>query len=256
MNRLIILIFLTFPILTSAQQHVHRKNRVFFPHLSINYNLHNINEVSYSADYTEQILTKSNFFGVELGFTLLPKEDKGYFVEYNNKLVPELGIREIYKLIHVDVGERIVNYTLSSGFCGSLDVGKRLYKESSSEFIAGIRISDKYISGVNNIYFVSSSEPYFDGFHFSPGIFALYRFNINKKNYITSKLAISHSVLNFWKFTENGDYYNFSKPFFTDLNIEFHNKSGLFVKAENTVMFPHDQITPAYRLSFGIGYRF
>ncbi len=252
MNRLIIIVILTFPILTFAQQHVHKKHKAFYPYISFNYNYNKIQTVNY-AD--EAVFENSDFFGSEFGFSIFPKNETGLYFDYNNKLVGELGVREIYYLFDDLNGDNIVDYTITTGFFGSLDIGKQVFCKENSQFIAGIRISDKYISGISHLLYYPEMIEY-DGFHLDPGIYGEYRRKLGRKYSLSAKLALSQSVLNFWKFEEDGDDYDFRHPLFTDLSVKLFHKSGLYLKAENNFIFFYDDIKPSFRVSSGIGFRF
>ena len=254
MKGIIILLFVLLPSVTTAQQHVHKEHKGFYPFISVNYNYIKIQSVSLSE---EAVFENSNFFGSEFGFSIFPKNESGLYFDYNNKFIGELGVREIYKLFNSPDSEQITDNTISSGFFGSLDIGKQVNSNKNSQFIAGIRLSDKYISGIdliNNHSGVNDIE--YEGFHLSPGIYGEYKRKLNKSFSFCAKAVLTQSVLNFWKFAENGDEFEFRHPLFTDLNVNLRHKSGIFIKAETNFMIPYSDIDPSFRISFGAGFRF
>ena len=116
MKKIIFVIAILLPTISYSQQKEIKKQRRFQPFITLNYNLQNINYISdYSSDYFPTY-RNSNFFGAELGFLLLPKNENGLFFEYTNKLDAELGIMGIYSLAGNDKGNNIVNQTITSGF--------------------------------------------------------------------------------------------------------------------------------------------
>lgn len=254
MKRIIIIFAVIAPLFASAQQHVHKKHKSFYPYFFFNYNYIKIQSVNFSG---ETVFENSNFFGSEFGFSIFPKNESGLYFDYNNKLVAELGVKEIYKLFNNADSEQITGNTISSGFFGSLDIGKQISSNKNSQFIAGIRLSDKYISGtglINNHFGVNDIE--YEGFHLSPGIYGEYKRKLNKSFSFCAKAALTQSVLNFWKFAENGDDFEFRHPLFTDLNANISHKSGIYIKAETNFMIPYSEIKPSFRISFGAGFRF
>ena len=256
MKRIVIVFLVLTPLLASSQQHIQKKHKAFYPYIVLNYNIQNIQSNPYLS-ILNPARYNSNFFGSEFGFSILPRNKNGLFFTFDNKLVAELGVREIYKLFNSYRADNITDYTISSGFFGSLDIGKQIYNDNNAQVIAGIRIADKYIAGINPL----SHDPNFidyeyEGFHIAPGIFGEYKRKLGREYSLSIKLALSQSVFNIWSIEENILNYVYRHPFFTDLSIQFIHKSGIYLKAENTNMFSYGDNEPMYRFSFGIGYRF
>jgi len=96
----------------------------------------------------------------------------------------------------------------------------------------------------------------YEGFHFTPGIFGKLNTKLTEKLSLSVKAGLSQSVLNFWRFADNGNDFNFKHPLFADFSVTFNHKSGFYFKTENNLMIPYKDISSYYRISFGIGYRF
>ena len=239
MKRIVILFLVFVPLLASSQQHIHKKKKLFHPYISLNYNILKISYPEYISSLEGYQISK--FFGSEFGFSILPKTETGLYFNYNNKFFSELVINEIFKSSNSRYNA--IENNLTSGYFGSIDIGKqiKIYNDNS-QIIAGIRISDKYVSGVTPDILYHPEITEYDGFHIAPGIYGEYNRKLSKKYKMSVKLAITKSVL--------------KHPFFSDLSFKLKHKSGLYLKAENNIMFSYIETKPVYRFSFGIGYRF
>lgn len=256
MKKLFFAFVIIFPIITYSQNKEIKSVRRFHPFISFNYNLQNLN---YIADYTHEYFptfNNSNFFGSEFGFLIMPKKENGLYFEYTNKFDAELGIRVMYSLLGNNKGENIVNYTITSGFFGTLNIGKTIYKNEQSILYAGISIGDKYSSGITGNFLITPNNDEYDGFHLTPGVFGKLQTTINDKFSLSLKLILSQSVLNFWRFTDNGNDFNFKHPFFTNFSVKLQHKSGLYLKFENSFLIPYGEMQTSFRNSIGIGYQF
>ena len=257
MKRLIIVFLAIMPLFATAQQHVKKKHKAFYPHISLNYNVQNIPFPDPNLSILNPAIYRSNFFGSEFGFSILPKNKTGFFFSYNNKLVAELGVREIYYLFNSDIGNNITDYTISSGFFGSLDIGKQVFSDNNSQLIAGIRIADKFIAGTDPLLQAPKFIDYEnEGFHIVSGIFGEYKRKLGKTYSLDVKLALSQSVYNIWAIGDNTNDVVYSHPFFIDISTHLFHKSGLYIKVENTTLISYGIIDSLYRFSLGIGYRF
>jgi len=151
MKKSILVLFAVLPVLLFAQN-PDKKEKRFRPFFNFTYNLQNMQSPHTLYVYPNN-KTYSNFFGAEFGFSISPKKENGLYFNYSNKLDAELGVREIYYLFNSDKGDLITDYNLSSGFFGSLDIGKQYFSNENTQFIVGVKIADKYISGMDPLFF-------------------------------------------------------------------------------------------------------
>ena len=257
MKKIIFVIAILLPVIGYSQQKEIKKQRRFQPFITLNYNLQNINYISDYSSYYFPTYRNSNFFGAEFGFLLLPKNENGLFFEYTNKLDAELGIMGIYSLDGNDKGNNIVNQTITSGFFGTLNVGKTIFKNEYSSFITGVSIGDKYASGISGNYLITPQQyEEYDGFHLTPGIFGKFQTKISNQFSLSLNLTLSQSILNFWAFAENGSDFNFKHPLFLDFSVKLQHQSGVYLFFENNYMIPYGNKQSSFRNSIGIGFQF
>ena len=99
----------------------------FLPYAGVTYNFHTLKELDLRGDEYGYFI--NHFPGIEVGFTISPKRENGWQIEYKNTFLGELAIYGIYDL-STNTGngflEDIVNSTIGNGFLGRLDVGKTI----------------------------------------------------------------------------------------------------------------------------------
>ncbi len=257
MKKLLFTIVLIFPLITFSQNNNTKPEKRFYPFIALNYNMHNIYSYSYyDSHYPSYLLNNSNFFGAEFGFTLRPKTENGLYFDYINKLDAELGIKGIYDIFNSEKGDLITDNNISSGFFGTLNIGKQIYKNEISNVIVGISIGDKYVSGVTGNFLKAPGYGEYDGFHFTPGIFGKIQTKLNNKFSLELDLTLSQSVMNFWRFAENGNDFNFKHPFFADFSVKIKHKSGFYIVLQNNYLIPFNNKQTYTRNSIGIGFTF
>ncbi len=257
MKKSIFLIIFLFPLISFSQKNEKTFKARFHPFVELNYNRQNISYINQNMyyPYRSSYSLNSNFFGGTFGFELLPKKENGYYFYYENKLLPELGIKELYGLSGSNTEYTITGNNISSGFFGKLSAGKEIFSNDFSKIIAGVSLGDRYISGTNGIYYGQEIIEY-EGFHLTPGIFAELNSKISEKYSLSINAGLSQSVLNFWRFAENGSDFNFRHPLFFDFSVKIKHKSGFYLVIGNSLMIPYRDMKSSSKITFGIGFYF
>ena len=164
---------------------------------------------------------------------------------------------QIYYFAGNDKGNNITDKTITSGIFGTLNIGKTIFRNEHSSFIAGVSTGDKYTSGISGNYLIAPQNyDEYDGFHLTPGIFGKLQSKINNKFSLSVNLGISQSVLNFWTFADNANDFNFKHPLFLDFSVKLQHQSGVYLIFENNYLIPFGNKQSSFRNSIGAGFRF
>ncbi len=146
----------------------------FLPYAGVTYNFHTMKELDSRGEEYGYFI--SHFPGIEVGFTILPKMEDGWQVEYSNTFLGELALYGLYD-ISTNPGdgflEEIVNRTIGNGFLGRLDVGRSLIHTPTQRMKVGFVISDKVILGTddNSLFYHPDQERYTTTGFISPRVF-------------------------------------------------------------------------------------
>ncbi len=221
----------------------------------VSYQFHNISYCHESDNY-EIDIRNSNFLGINFGFSLKPKTEKGIFINYENYLLGEALISEIYNGLKLsDKAEVIVNHTVSSGLFGRLDFGKKVKTNNNKEYLhVGLIIGDKFVSVENSINSQSNSSSNvraIDGFHITSGLYLNFGKLIILNNLLNINLCLSQSIFNVGE--TNGDI-KYINPLFGEINLKLINNTGIYIKSGTIIMIPYKDYNTKYRFSFSLGY--
>jgi len=259
MKWLFFILIVIIPNFICAQNNKFTQNKVRL-YLGLSYLIHDIDNYIYEdGDLT---IKKSKHIGLEFGFSLLPQNENGIYVDFKNNLLGELAAGEICKLFGFEsTGDLSVDKTISSGFFGRVDIGKIIYTNGLQYLKSGFVISDKYISGdfiseydpsdPTRIIIPSTRPGEVEGFHITPGVYAEFSRFLGQNNILSLNLCLTQSIFNLWDINSDLVYL---KPLFPELNIKFLNQSGVFVSIGSILMIPYRDIYPSCRLSFTLGY--
>ena len=259
MKWLLFILIITIPNFICAQDNKFSQNRMRL-YLGLSYLIHDIDNFIYEDG--NLTVKKSKHIGLEFGFSLLPKNENGIYVDFKNNLLGELAAGEICKLLGFEsTGNLVVDKTISSGFFGRVDIGKIIFTDGLQYLKGGFVISDKYVSGdftseydptdPGRIILPSTRPGEIEGFHITPGVYAEFSRFLGQNNILSLNLCLSQSIFNLWDLNSDLVYL---KPLFPEINIKFLNKSGVFVSIGSILMIPYRDIDPSYRLSFTLGY--
>ena len=257
----ILLVFtgLSFNLLP-AQDPGEKTTKRFFPYAGVTYNFHTMQE--YKWDLDEGGYHISHFPGIEIGFTLSPKRENGWQIEYKNTFLGELAIYGIYDLF-TNQGysflEDIVNSTIGNGFLGRLDIGKSIIHTPTQSLNFGFIVSDKVILGTEDypLYYNHDQDTYTNtGFHFTPGIFASYEKLFQNQSTLSINVSFSQSLFNLHQFNDDNAIDNFVLPLFTELQINYQMPGGVYFKTGTIIASSFMGVPADARISVGAGYTF
>ena len=233
----------------------------FLPYAGVTYNFHTMKELDLRGDEYGYFI--SHFPGIEVGFTILPKKDNGWQIEYKNTFLGELAIYGIYN-IFTNPGngflEDIVNSTIGNGFFGRLDIGKSIIHTPTQRMNAGFIVSDKVIFGTEDYpHVIGGPIPgsYTNtGFHFTPGIFASYHKLFQNQSVLSVNISFSQSLFNLHQFGEDSAIDNFVLPLFTELQINYQMPGGVYIKTGTIIPTSFNGVPADARISVGVGSTF
>lgn len=232
----------------------------FRPYVGVTYNLHTMKESDLGGEEYGYFI--SHFPGIEIGFTLLPKIEDGWQIEYSNTFLGELALYGIYDLSTNPGGgflEEIVNRTIGNGFLGRLDVGKSLIHTPTQRLKAGFVISDKVVLGTEDypLFYHTDQETFTNtGFHFTPGVFTTYERLFQNKSMFSVNFSLSKSLFNLHQFGEDNAIDNFVLPLFTELQINYQMPGGVYIKTGTIIPTSFKGVPSDARISVGVGYTF
>ena len=248
MKTLAAFLLILFPLSLYSQEDQTSETRLKL-FAGISYHFHSMDFYYYDGSTSRE----SHFFGSEFGFSLRPKEQDGIYVEFRNLLLGDLLVREIYRMAGSEKYSYATDYTISSGFFGRLDLGRRW--GGNNHIGAGFLISDKYVSGINGNFYIYDKSTYgeIEGFHLTPGIYTEYLAPLGTKNDFIANVSVQQSVFNFWQI---GHTQKYLYPLFIETSLGLQNHTGVFLKLSSILMVPYQRYDPEYRLSLTLGYNF
>ncbi len=237
-----------------------KSTKRFFPYAGVSYNFHTMKVFLWSSNEGKYHI--SQFPGIEIGFTLSPKRENGWQIEYKNTFLGELAIYGIYDLF-TNQGysflEDIVNSTIGNGFLGRLDIGKSIIQTPTQNLNVGFIVSDKVILGTEDypLYYNHDQETYTNtGFHFTPGIFASYERILQNQSALCVNISFSQSLFNLHQFDDESSIDNFVLPLFTELQINYQLPGGVYFKTGTIIPTSFNGVSADARISVGAGYTF
>lgn len=256
----IVLIFTCLSLTLLAQTPGEKITKRFLPYAGVTYNFHTMKELDLRGDEYGYFI--SHFPGIEAGFTISPKRENGWQIDYKNTFLGELAIYGIYDL-STNPGngflEDIVNSTIGNGFLGRLDIGKSIINTPTQRMNAGFLVADKVILGTEDYspYYNHDEETYTNtGFHFTPGIFASYERIFHNQSALSVNVSFSQSLFNLHQFNDDNAINNFVLPLFTELQINYQMPGGVYFKTGTIIPTSFNGVPADARISIGAGYTF
>lgn len=247
---------------TLAQQQIEDPGRRFDPFVGLTYNFHTLKYLDFETE--EGKFQHSHFPGIEFGFMLNPKNEKGWFLEYRNSFLGELAIYGIAKQTRNPYRgflNNIVDRTIGNGFLGRLDVGKTLINTTDRDLKAGFIISDKVVLGTEDYplmtYLHGDEDTYTNsGFHFTPGVFATYLLQLQNQAVLSINFSISQSLFNLHQFGKDNAIDHFVLPLFTEMQITYQMRGGIYLRSGAMYAASISGVPADARLNMGVGYTF
>jgi len=245
-----------------AQQQIEDLGRRFNPYAGLTYNFHTMKYPDAETEGGE--FSHSHFPGIEFGFILNPKKEKGWLLEYRNTFLGELAIYGIAKQTrnpYQGFLNDIVDRTIGNGFLGRLDVGKTIISTAERDLRAGFIISDKVILGTDDYplmtYLHGDEDTYTNsGFHFTPGVFATYLLQLQNRAVLFINFSVSQSILNLHQFGKDNAIDHFVLPLFTEFQITYQMNGGTYLKSGALYAASINGVPADARLNVGVGYTF
>lgn len=234
----------------------------FLPYGGITYNFHTMRDQVYDSE--EVVYRNSHFPGIEVGFTLLPKKESGWVLEYRNTFLGELAIfgiakqtRNPYNGFLTDITDR----TIGNGFLGRFDFGKKVISTDNRDLLAGFIISDKVILGTDDYplmrYNQVDEDSYTNtGFHFTPGLYASYVRRFQNQSVLSTNISLCQSLFNLHQFGTENAIDHFVLPLFTELNVIYQMPGGIYLKMGAIHAASINGVPADARISAGAGYTF
>jgi len=262
MKRLFLFLFiLGISIVARAQEEITDSPR-FKPFAGITYNLHPLGMPPMAPE--TELTRVSQFPGIEFGFTLLPRNLKGWRLNYSNTFLGELAIYGIAKKLNAPLDQNllggITGQTVGNGFLGRVDLGKTVIYTPQKILAAGFSLSDKVILGTDYLSYSSSGRPPIlytkEGFHLTPGIFTSYRQQFQNQASLTLNMCISHSILNVHQFEEEGIFDVYVHPLFAEFDLVYELPNGLYFRMGTVAALAFEGVNSDARINGGIGFRF
>jgi hypothetical protein len=245
-----------------AQHQIENHGRRLNPYAGLTYNFHTMKYLDSETEGGNY--SHSHFPGIEFGFILNPKEEKGWLLEYRNSFLGELAIYGIAKQTsnpYQGFLNDIVDRTIGNGFLGRMDVGKTIISTAERDLRAGFSISDKVILGTDDYplttYLHDDEDTYTNsGFHFTPGVFATYLLQLQNQAVLFINFSISQSILNLHQFGKDNAIDHFVLPLFTEMQITYQMKGGTYLRTGAMYVASINGVPADARLNVGVGYTF